>query len=99
MDINGGERINSIPVNAKAIIASKDAPSLEHENIRVQKISEPSEHLNIYSSSIVEFMNRFENGVREFNDEINVVETSINLAKITTGIDDVKDRAISAFNG
>ena len=90
LDINAGERINSIPVNAKAIIASKEAPKFTHNNIKIEKIQRNSEHLNIYSDTITEFISNFENGVREFNEELNVVETSINLAIVKTTINAVE---------
>ncbi len=90
LDINGGERINSIPVNAKAIIASKEQPKLIHDNMKVEKIHQSSDHLNIYPDSIIEFINNFQQGVREFNNELKVVESSINLAIVTTQINEVK---------
>ncbi len=90
LDINGGERINSIPVNAKAIIASKEQPKLIHDNMKITKIHQPSEHLNIYPNAIIEFINSFKQGVREFNEELNVVESSINLAKVNTQINEIK---------
>lgn len=90
LDINGGERINSIPVCAKAIIAASEQPILINENIKLKKIHNSGEHFNIYSNSLISFMYNFENGVREFNDEVNVVQTSINLAKIHTSINEIK---------
>lgn len=90
LDINGGERINSIPVNAKAIIASSSQPQLIHNNMKVEKIDNQSDHFNIYPNAIINFIHNFKQGIREFNDELNVVETSINLAKITTGINEIK---------
>ncbi|MFA9374838.1 MAG: aminoacyl-histidine dipeptidase, partial [Poseidonibacter sp.] len=90
LDINGGERINSIPVNVKAIIASKQTPIASHENMIIEKVEAKSEHLNIYDDKIVEFLYNFQNGVRSLNDELGVVQNSINLAIIKTGIDDIK---------
>lgn len=89
LDINAGERINSIPVNAKAIIATTQQPSFTHDHITIEKIQNETQHLNIYSNSILTFIYEFQNGVRAFNEELNVVETSINLAKIKTGINEV----------
>ncbi|MDX4071840.1 zinc-binding metallopeptidase family protein [Aliarcobacter skirrowii] len=89
MDINGGERINSIPANAKAIIASKKTPIKTHENMKIEKINTKSEHLNIYDDEIINFLYNFQNGVRDFNKELNVVQDSINLALIKTNIDEV----------
>jgi len=90
LDINGGERINSIPVNVKAIISCKSYPSkISHENICIKEIDTKSEHLNIWTSDIVDFIYTFANGVRAFDKELNVVLNSINLAKIKTNIDSV----------
>jgi dipeptidase D len=89
LDINGGERINSIPVNAKAIIASKEQPTLSHTDMKMERIDNEGEHLNVYPKAIIDFMYAFENGVREHNDEVNVVETSINLAKVHTQVNEV----------
>ena len=89
LDINGGERINSIPANAKAIIASKKTPIKTHENMKIERINTKSEHLNIYDDEIINFLYNFENGVRDFNKELNVVQDSINLALIKTNIDEI----------
>jgi len=90
LDINGGERINSIPVNVKAIIASKQMPIASHENITITKIDTKSEHLNIYDEKIIDFIASFENGVRSVNKDLGVVQNSINLAIIKTGLDEIK---------
>jgi len=90
LDINGGERINSIPANVKAIIASKTAPVSCHENMSISKIDTKSEHLNIYSNQVVDFLYTFADGVRGFDTKLGVVLTSINLAIIKTGIDGIE---------
>lgn len=90
LDINGGERINSIPVNVKAIIATNQTPVASHENMLIEKIDTKSEHLNVFDDKIVDFLYNFENGVRAMNDELGVVQNSINLAIISTNIDDIK---------
>ncbi|MCP4971740.1 MAG: aminoacyl-histidine dipeptidase [Arcobacter sp.] len=90
LDINGGERINSIPVNVKAIIASKTLPKKSHENICISKIDSKSEHFNIWHSDIVDFIYTFANGVRAYDKDHNVVLNSINLAKISTSNDEIK---------
>lgn len=89
LDINGGERINSIPVNVKAIIASKQTPVALHENISVNKIQTNCEHLTVYNDDLVNYLDAFENGVLDYNDELNVVQDSINLAKIKTDVDGI----------
>ena len=77
VNLSGGERINSIPANAKAIVASKD--ELKGSNlIKVKKLNKAYQISNI---DIDEILN-LPNGVLEFNKEFNVVETSANLALI-----------------
>lgn len=90
LDINGGERINSIPVNVKAIIACKETPISSHENMKIEKIDTKSEHLNVFDEKIIDFLYEFENGVRAMNEELKVVQNSINLAIISTNLDDIK---------
>jgi dipeptidase D len=90
LDINGGERINSIPVNVKAIIASSKTPIASHENMIIEKIETKSEHLNIFDDNIINFIYGFKNGVRDMNSELNVVQSSINIAIIKTDLDSVK---------
>ncbi len=90
LDINGGERINSIPVNVKAIIATKNTPIASHKNMTIEKINTKSEHLNIFDDKIIDFIYNFENGLRSLNDELGVVQNSINLAIISTNQDEIK---------
>jgi len=82
LDINAGERINSIPVNAKAIVASKTPPLKTHENMQIKKINAEGKNLNIYSDEIINFLYSFSNGTRAFDKALNVTLTSINLALI-----------------
>ena len=89
LDLNGGERINSIPANAKAIIASSTPPKSTHENMTIKEVEEIPQHFNLYSDEIIDFIYDFDNGVLEFNDELDVVETSINLAIIKTNINEI----------
>jgi len=90
LDINGGERINSIPANVKAIIASKDMPISSHDNMTIEKIDTKSEHLSLYSDEILNFLYTFSNGVRAYDGKLGVVLNSINLAIIKTNIDDIE---------
>ncbi|RXJ87530.1 M20/M25/M40 family metallo-hydrolase [Arcobacter sp. CECT 8985] len=89
LDINAGERINSIPANAKAIIATNKTPISSHENMKIEKIDTKSEHLNIFDDKIIDFLYTFANGVRGYDKNLGVVLNSINLAKIETTIDSI----------
>jgi len=90
IDINAGERINSIPKNAKAIIASNIVPISSHENMTITKIDAISEHYKKLDISIIDFIYNFTNGVLAFDTKLNVVMDSINLAIVSTKIDEVK---------
>ncbi len=90
LDINGGERINSIPKKCKAIIASNSEPKATHTNMKIEKIDTRSEHYKKFDSSALEFLILFQNGVREFDDELHIPKTSINLSIIETTIDGIK---------
>ena len=90
LDFNGGERINSIPKYAKAIIASNYEPIKVHKNMKIEKIATKTKHYKKLDSNIIDFIYSFANGVREYNKEVKVVTTSINLAKIETSINNVK---------
>lgn len=81
LDFVGGERINSIPKNAKAIIASKNIPILSHENMKINKLTKVN-HCRFFEPGLLEFLALFQNGILEFNKKLDVVETSVNLAKI-----------------
>ena len=87
LDINGGERINSIPVNVKAIIACKSKPEAIHKNICIKQIANKGEHFSIWHSDIIDYIYTFLNGVLSYDDKLDAVHSSINLAKISTSKD------------
>lgn len=89
LDINAGERINSIPANAKAIIASNSFPKSNNDLIKIEKVDTKCEHFVEFDNSLFSYLNSFKNGVRDFNTTLNVVEDSINLALIKTTQDEI----------
>ncbi len=90
LEFNAGERINSIPANAKAIIACKNRPVASHENMKIEKIDATSEHLSIFDDKIIDFIYEFKHGVLSKNSELEVVQNSINIAIVSTTIDSIK---------
>ena len=89
LDINGGERINSIPKSCQAIVASSSMPIPTHPNMQIKRIGERSFHHTVLPKEIAQFAYSFAHGVRGFDSELGVVFSSINLAMIKTGIEDV----------
>jgi dipeptidase D len=90
LDINGGQRINSIPKSCSAIVASNITLKPTHSNMIIKKIDTNSKHFTIYSDKIIDFIYSFSNGVRGYNKDLNVVQNSINLAMIKTTIDGIE---------
>ncbi len=77
--LEGGERINSIPVNVKAVVACKEALQ-STECIKVKKIEGDFDVID--GNELISVLNGFKNGVLTFNDTLDVPDTSINLALI-----------------
>lgn len=90
LDISGGERINSIPKSAKAIIVSHEVPQPSIENMSITKVDTKTKHYKKLDSGILDFLYTFANGVRGYDKEIEVVLSSINLAIVSNGIDGLK---------
>ena len=86
LEINGGERINSIPSNASAIIAVPKKIS-SNKLVKVTFLDEAN-HINFFDENIFRFLDSFKNGVLLKN-EFGVVD-SINLALIETKINSLK---------
>jgi len=76
----GGERRNSIPTNAKAIVSSQK-PLIGTDLVEVLSIETISDKF-YNSQDLINLLNDFEHGVNSYNSEFNVPDTSINLAKI-----------------
>ena len=90
LDFNGGERINSIPKKATAIIASSNIPVTTHPNMNINLIDTKTEHYNKLDNKIIDFLYTFTNGVRGFDKELGVILSSINLAIVKNDIDGIK---------
>ncbi len=77
-----GERSNSIPANAVAIIRSSKA--LEStELVECRRLDETPQILS-RGADIIELLHRFRHGVHSFNEELNIPQSSINLAIVTS---------------
>lgn len=90
LDLQGGERINSIPKSARAIIVSDAQPIASHPNMEITKIQQKTEHYKKLDPNIIELLYVFANGVRGYDKELEVVLSSINLAIVENTIDGVK---------
>lgn len=78
--IEGGERVNSIPVNLKAVVFSEETIQSERF-IDIKKIK--GDFNLVEGDEIVKLIENFENGVLSFNDALQVPGESINLALIS----------------
>jgi dipeptidase D len=75
--LKGGEKINSIPVSFKALVAANSLEEQKHF-----KVKKTTKEAIVYDSSFLDDIINFPNGVLEYNKEFDVVESSSNLALI-----------------
>ena len=87
VSFEGGERRNSIPVSAKALVYS--SKELEpKDNITIKKIDSNSKAIKD-GLNILDYLAKFNQGVREFNDNLNIPHSSINLAIVSSKQDSI----------
>jgi dipeptidase D len=80
--IYAGERRNSIPANAVAIVRS-EVSLRDSGEVKVRKLKETAQVLK-EGQKIIDLMYDFKHGFREMNDTLGIPDVSINLAIITT---------------
>lgn len=92
ISINAGERRNSIPRYAKAIVSvpREIIFDTDIENIHVTKLEETYKQMIFQGHKIIEMIHAFAQGVRSYDSELNIVQNSINLAMIETNEKEVK---------
>ena len=85
--LEGGERRNSIPVHAEALVRSMEALE-DEEAIRIERVDEeadaPQEVL-AQSQRLIRFLATAPHGVVEENSELAIPESSLNLARVEWG--------------
>ncbi len=79
--IEGGEALNSIPVNAYAVICADTLPKAG-EFIEVEELDEKFDSYIKDSKNIVNLICSFAQGIRSWDREFDIPKTSINLGKI-----------------
>ncbi len=80
LHIEGGERHNSIPVNARAVVASGELPSATPDML----LESLSEAPALYDcSELIRLLAAFPTGVRSWNREYGIPHDSINLAMVS----------------
>jgi dipeptidase D len=90
LDLQGGERINSIPRYAKAIVVTDKEPVASHKNMKITHLVQKTQHYKKLDPNIIELLYVFANGVRGYDRELDVVLSSINLAIVENTIEGVK---------
>ncbi|AQW86025.1 aminoacyl-histidine dipeptidase [Campylobacter pinnipediorum subsp. caledonicus] len=81
VSIDGGERSNSIPTKAKAVVVSEKELVSNNEFISVKKI-DSSKEVMANGDIVLAFINSFSQGVRSYDANINIVLNSINLSLV-----------------
>jgi len=82
ISLDGGEQINSIPTNAKAIIATMSP--VKKEGFIVKKIEKSTNFYIENKNMVFEYILSFPQGVNSFSDELSLPSKSSNLSKVTT---------------
>ena len=92
ISIEGGERRNSIPRSAKAIISVPTGVIVDSdlENIGITKLKKTETQMIQDGHKVTEMIHAFAQGVRAVNTELNIIQSSINLALIETNENEVK---------
>jgi dipeptidase D len=86
VSVEAGERINSIPVHVKAVVATSQS-LVPKEHIHIRELHEKHPVIS-QSREIVDLIDHFQNGVLAFHEELGIPDRSINLAllKIENGL-------------
>lgn len=79
VSFEGGERINSIPKHAKALVHFKNEPK-KNKHIKCKFLGEKEFRFCKQSSLLLSVLNAFSQGVRSYNTDLNIVQSSINLS-------------------
>lgn len=79
IEINSGERRNSIAAKGKAIVAT-NGELKDCENIKVTKVENKGYKAIKESAQILAFINSFAQGVRAYSSELDLVDDSINIS-------------------
>lgn len=83
VEVNGGERRNSIPKKADIVFGLEKEEAIDGAHyLGLQEAAVMGD-----SCTIIEMLAGFDSGVRTLNSELNIVETSINLALIESSDD------------
>lgn len=81
VEFKGGERRNSIPCAASAVVICKEILK-DQENIKVTSLGEKEVKIINESKEILGILGSFSQGVRSFNTNLGLVNDSINLSLV-----------------
>ena len=80
VSFKGGERANSIPAKASCVAVFDKEISHFYNHIKHKFLGHKECEIFAKSDEILNFICEFKQGVRDFNDELNLPQTSINLS-------------------
>lgn len=85
IELEGGERRNSIPKRARAIISVPQGVILDTtiQNIQINKLPKAEKEMIRQGHKISEMIHAFAQGVRGMNNDLGIVQNSINLALVS----------------
>lgn len=80
--IEGGERNNSIPKRAYALVFASNKIESKDKFVKIRKIKQKKTTYLKYSENIANIINAFSQGVRVYDEDLKMPKTSINLSTI-----------------
>ncbi|MBK1994322.1 aminoacyl-histidine dipeptidase, partial [Campylobacter novaezeelandiae] len=93
----GGERVNSIPKYAKALVFF-DNNIKPSKYIDCKFIGEKKEKICLESDILLDALNSFSQGVHSFNKKLDIVQTSINLGILKMSEKEIKINLFARSN-
>ena len=92
ISIEGGERRNSVSKSAKAIVSVPKEMifDMQMQDVKIKKLDKIYTQMISQGHKVIEMIHSFSQGVRSYNSDLDIVNSSINLALIETNKKEVK---------
>lgn len=81
IDFNGGERMNSIPSSARAIVALPKGVKISENDVKISPLNQKFSNYLYNSKQILNFLCAFSHGVLGWDETLNIPSKSSNLAR------------------
>ncbi len=87
VSFEGGERRNSIPVHAEAVVRCSELPTPEEKGIHIERLENEVRGVLEESETLLRFLATAPHGVVKAHGELGIPESSLNLARVELGVE------------